>query len=58
MGLVDQMDQKQIVAPVDPQPNGPKDDAAKAIRFLLVKAAIFIGIPLVAAAVAVVVMLK
>ena len=27
----------------------PTDDAAKALRFMLVKAAIFIGIPLVAA---------
>ncbi len=30
----------------------PTDDAARALRFMLVKAAIFIGIPLVAAIVA------
>lgn len=35
----------------------PNDDAAKAIRFMLVKAAIFIGIPLIAALVAAIVVL-
>ncbi len=34
------------------------DDAAKAIRFMAIKAAIFILIPLVAALIAVLVMLK
>lgn len=36
-----------------PPPVDEKAEAAKAIRFLLVKAAIFIGIPIVAAALAV-----
>lgn len=35
----------------------PTDDAAKALRFMLVKAAIFIGIPLLAAVVAALVIL-
>ncbi len=34
------------------------DDGAKAIRFLVIKAAIFIGIPVVASAAAVLLMLK
>lgn len=34
------------------------DDGAQAIRFLLVKAAIFIGVPVLASAAAVLLMLK
>lgn len=42
-----------------PAPRGaPNDDARRAIRFMLVKAAIFILIPAIAAAVAVVMTLK
>jgi hypothetical protein len=36
----------------------PGDDAARAIRFLLIKAAIFIGVPVLAAVIAVLTMLK
>lgn len=41
----------------DGQPRN-SDDAAKAVRFMAVKAAIFILVPLLAAVVAVLVMLK
>lgn len=41
-----------------PSPTPPGDDAAKAIRFMLVKAGIFILIPAVAAAIAVYFTLK
>ncbi len=40
----------------DPQMNH-RDEAAKALRFMIVKAAIVIGIPVVAAMIAVIVML-
>ena len=43
--------------PDDPAQAG-HDDAARAIRFLALKAGVFIGIPVVAAIVAMVVMLK
>lgn len=43
-----------------PAQHGPRnnEDAAKAMRFLALKAAIFILVPLAAAAIAVVVLLK
>lgn len=42
----------------DPKPAPARSDAAEAIRFMAVKAAIFILVPLIAAAVAVYVTLK
>lgn len=41
-----------------PERGAAGDDAAKAIRFMAIKAAIFILVPLLAAVVAVLVMLK
>ena len=41
-----------------PAKNAKADDAAQAIRYLAIKAAIFIGVPAVAAAIAVIVLLN
>ncbi len=38
--------------------HGAEDDSTRAIRFLIMKAAIFIGIPVAASAAAVLLMLK
>lgn len=37
---------------------GYPSDAARAVRFLVVKAAIFIGIPIIASAIAVIILLN
>ncbi len=41
-----------------PAKNQKSDEAARAIRFLAIKAALFIGVPAVASAIAVIVLLN